>query len=48
VEDWTKIINVLDIIIGVNKSVSFYLNSDLDATNIFKNIIDLYALIRMV
>jgi hypothetical protein len=48
VEDYTKLINILDRVIGVNKSISFHLNSDLDAANMFKNVVNLYALVRMV
>jgi hypothetical protein len=48
VEDWTEIVNVLDTVAGVDKSVSFYLNSDLDAADMFENVIDLCALVRMV
>jgi len=48
VEDYTKVINTLDCIAEVDKSVSFHSNNNLDTADIFKNIIDLCALIRMV
>jgi hypothetical protein len=48
VEDYTKLVNILDRVAGVDKSVSFHSNSDLDAADMFENVVDLCALVRMV
>jgi len=48
VEDWTKVVNTLDTVAGADKSISVRSNSNLGAADMFENVIDLCALVRMV
>lgn len=45
-EDYIKLINTLDRIIRENKFISFNLNNNLNAINIFENVDDLYILVK--
>jgi len=48
VDEWTKIVKILDTVAGGDKSVSFRSSSDLSAPDMFENVVDLCALARIV